>query len=219
MVSGVVAESRHHLGVRWVLVSVVVHVAVLAMLVDEPRMYEWHPPALPQVEAPPTVVEIIDVPRATPGGGGHRSARRHVGVSVSVGVSDLVIGSVDRMGQGEGEGGHGTGNGIGLGDGAVVRIPDNIPPAPPPPRISKARPAKLIWPNRDEEVDDDANLFVASVTVDSHGDVIGARMRTVRPGAKAARAADAIWTFRYLPALDDDGNPVNSTLDQSFQVR
>jgi hypothetical protein len=94
-----------------------------------------------------------------------------------------------------------------------------VPAPPPPPSISKARPAKLVWPSRDEEVEDDQNLFVARVTVDDEGAVIAAHMMTTRPGAKADRAADAIWTFRYAPALDDDGRPVRSTFEQSFQVR
>jgi hypothetical protein len=76
-----------------------------------------------------------------------------------------------------------------------------------------------VWPTRDEEVDDDANLFVARITVDEQGDVVGARMITTRPGARAERAANAIWQFRYAPALDDRGVPTRSTFDQSFQVR
>jgi hypothetical protein len=91
------------------------------------------------------------------------------------------------------------------------------PPAPPP--VSKARPAKLIWPNRDADVEDESYLFVARVTVDAEGSVVGARMVTMRPGSRGERAANAIWTFRYAPALDDRGVPVRSTFEQTFQVR
>jgi hypothetical protein len=77
----------------------------------------------------------------------------------------------------------------------------------------------LIWPTRNDDVDDESNLFVARVSLNRYGEVVGARMLTVRPGAKADRAASAIWTFRYTPALDDDGMPVKATLDQEFQIR
>jgi hypothetical protein len=91
------------------------------------------------------------------------------------------------------------------------------PPAPPPP--SKARPAKLLWPTRDREVDDDSYLFVARVTVDTDGSVVGARMINTHPDSRGERAANAIWQFRYSPALDDHGVPIRSTFEQPFQVR
>ncbi|NVB81172.1 MAG: hypothetical protein HOV81_22440 [Kofleriaceae bacterium] len=123
-------------------------------------------------------------------------------------------------GSGMGKGtGRGTGSGIGFGDGGGVRVADKVPAPPPPPEVSKARPAKLVWPTRDEEVDDDANLFVARITVDEEGDVVGARMIKTTPGARAERAANAIWQFRYAPALDDRGVPTRSTFEQQFQVR
>ena len=117
--------------------------------------------------------------------------------------------------------GNGNGNGIGFGNGGGVRVVRDVP-APPMPEVapaSKARPAKLIWPNRDVEVEDDSYLFTARVTVDDAGDVVGALMLTSRQGSRADRAADAIWSFRYAPALDDAGRPVRSTFEQSFQVR
>lgn len=92
-------------------------------------------------------------------------------------------------------------------------------PSVPEVRVRKARPAKLIHPSRDREVEDEADLFVARVTVDTDGDVVGARMVKTRPGARGDQAANAIWTFRYLPALDDDGRPITSTFDQQFQIR
>lgn len=206
---------------RWVVLSVVVHAVVLAVLIESPRMYEWRPPTLARLEAQPpvTVVEILELPTASGGGGGSVRARRAVRQGTD--AWEQVAISFEHGGQGQGPG---QGNGDHAGDGRGlgfrhVRVSDDVPPPPPAPKVSRARPAKLIWPSRDEEVDDEANLFVARVTVDSRGDVIGARMLTARPGAKSDRAASAIWTFRYSPALDDDGKPVNSTLDQSFQVR
>jgi hypothetical protein len=132
----------------------------------------------------------------------------------------MEAGSTNGDGGGIGNGhGNGNGNGIGFGAGGGIRVATDVPAPPPPPAISKARPAKLVWPNRDEEVDDEANLFVAKVTVDREGFVVGAHMTRSQPGVKAERAADAIWTFRYAPALDDEGNPIRSTFEQSFQVR
>ena len=62
-------------------------------------------------------------------------------------------------------------------------------------------------------------MFVAKVTVDEDGSVVGARMLTTRPGSRSEHAANAIWTFRYAPALDDGGKPIRSTFEQPFQVR
>ena len=134
-------------------------------------------------------------------------------------------GNGNGNGDGNGDGdGDGNGNGIGLGAGGGVRVPDDIPAPPEPPaeptlRVSKARPAKLIYPTRDREVEDEADLFVARITVDTDGDVVGARMVTTRPGRRGDQAANAIWSFRYLPALDDEGAPVKSTFEQPFQIR
>lgn len=91
------------------------------------------------------------------------------------------------------------------------------PPAPPPP--SRARPAKLLQPARDRDVVDDEDLFVARVTVDEVGDVVAVRFVTTHPGLRGDQASSAIWSFRYAPALDDDGMPIRSTFEQPFQVR
>jgi hypothetical protein len=120
-------------------------------------------------------------------------------------------------GTGGGTGG-GHGRGIGLGDGGgidpIAGLP--APPAPPPP--SRARPARLLHPARQTEVDR-AELFVAMVTVDADGDVVGARMLQSHPGSRGETAESMIWQFRYAPALDDAGNPVRSTFEQPFAVR
>jgi hypothetical protein len=100
-----------------------------------------------------------------------------------------------------------------------VKVARDVPAPPAPPPVSKVRPAKLIWPNRDVDVEDESYLFVAKITVDTDGSVVGAHMITMRPGSRADKAADAIWTFRYSPALDDRGVPTRSTFEQPFQVR
>jgi hypothetical protein len=127
---------------------------------------------------------------------------------------------IDNAG-GDGRGGdgpgRGPGRGIGLGDGGSVKIAQDVPTAPPPP--SRARPARLVYPTRDLEVEDDSYLFVARVTVDTDGSVVGARMLKTHPGSRGERAASAIWSFRYSPALDERGVPMRATFEQPFQVR
>lgn len=128
----------------------------------------------------------------------------------------LAIGVEGATGRG---GGSGHGGGIGFGDGggiaASAAVP--LPAAPPPP--SRARPARLIFPTRDREVESDDDLFVARVTVDADGAVVAVHMVTSHPGLRGDQAASAIWTFRYAPALDDAGAPVRSTFEQQFQIR
>ncbi|HTL35536.1 MAG TPA: hypothetical protein VL326_20550 [Kofleriaceae bacterium] len=221
---------------RWVVVSLLVHAIVLAWFAHGPHAStaEQKPvvwPTLPAFEHVDTVtmIEIVDLPAVAGGGGGAAQARARVATRCApVRSADaweqvsvrMEAGSANGDGGEIGNGhGNGNGNGIGFGAGGGIRVATDVPAPPPPPSISKARPAKLVWPNRDEEVDDEANLFVAKVTVDDEGAVVAVHMKTIRVGVKADRAADAIWTFRYAPALDDDGHPVKSTFEQSFQVR
>ena len=109
------------------------------------------------------------------------------------------------------------GAGFGLGDGA--RIADEVaaPEPPPAPAASKARAATLVYPVRQREVAD-FELFVARVTIDDEGFVVGARLVRGFGGPRDAMAADLIWKFRYAPALDDEGRPIRSTFDQRFLV-
>ncbi len=130
-------------------------------------------------------------------------------------------GAASGAGAGTG-GGHGGGHGrgIGFGTGGGIAVQRGVPRPPVPAAVvSKARPATLIWPTRDREVEDEDDLFIARVTVDEDGDVVGARMVKTRPGSRGEHAANAIWQFRYLPALDDRGVPTRSTFDQPFQIR
>lgn len=89
-----------------------------------------------------------------------------------------------------------------------------LPPAPP---ASKARPAKLVYPTRERDLGED-RLFVARVTVDTDGYVVGARLVRGHSGPADAQAADLIFRFRYLPALDDAGRAIESTFEQPFHV-
>jgi hypothetical protein len=105
----------------------------------------------------------------------------------------------------------------------MAAAPIPAPPAPPaaddhPARVSKARPARLVYPSRDSDTDAE-RLFVAVVTVDSDGFVVGAHLTdTGTPGPLRDDAAGLIFKFRYAPALDDDGRPVRSTFEQPFQL-
>ncbi|MGE0399385.1 MAG: hypothetical protein AB7T06_21915, partial [Kofleriaceae bacterium] len=107
--------------------------------------------------------------------------------------------------------------GIGLGDGARITAETIALVTPPPPAASKARTARLVYPVREREVDD-SELFVARVTIDDEGFVVGAKLVRGFGGPRDAQAADLIWKFRYAPALDDEGRPIRSTFDQRFLV-
>jgi len=220
----------------WVLVSLIVHAAVIAALSGgQERMVEWRPPQLPAYDRieTTTIVELVEEPAVRGGHGGHGGRRAATPVRQQERDHDAweqisVRTEAGGQGQGQGQGqddssgngnGNGNGNGIGFGAGGGIRIAKDVPAPPPPPEPSKARPAKLVWPTRDEEVDDDTNLFIARVTVDEEGTVVGARMVKTRPGARADRAADLIWQFRYAPALDDRGAAIRSAFEQPFQVR
>lgn len=119
---------------------------------------------------------------------------------------------------GKGTGTGGTGTGIGFGDGGGVTAGPPPPPPPPAPKLSKARPARLIFPTRQRDVDD-GELYVMRVTVDADGFVAGATLVRGFGGRRDEVASAQIWRFRYDPARDDDGRPVRSVLEQRFLVQ
>ncbi|MFN0253435.1 MAG: hypothetical protein ACKV2T_41585 [Kofleriaceae bacterium] len=123
------------------------------------------------------------------------------------------------VGDGDGGRGNGTGRrrGIGLGDGARITDTPVTLETPAAPAASKARVAKLVYPARERQVDD-SELFVARVTIDHEGFVVGAKLVRGFGGPRDVMAADLIWKFRYAPALDDEGRPIRSTFDQRFLV-
>lgn len=229
------------------MASVVVHALALLVLLRAPREPSSPPRNIvAQVgDADTLVTELVDLGG---GGGGEAGGGGETATTISSGtrtntqsartVREIVSvrdpapgvgngnGNGDGNGSGSGSGsgnGGGNGNGFGLGDGIGIARTDI--PAPPPAPIadvkppSKARAAILVYPKRDREVEDDSVLFIARVTVDRDGDVVGARMLKTRPGSLGDQASSAIWTFRYLPALDDAGTPVRSTFEQPFQIR
>jgi len=119
---------------------------------------------------------------------------------------------------GHGQGGHGGGIGAGLGgwNPSVMASPLPVPAAPEPEK-ARARPPRLIYPARDREVDDSL-LFVARLTIDADGFVIGVRLVRGAGGVRDDQAQNAVWRFRYSPALDDDGRPIPATIEQRFLV-
>ncbi|MDQ3335831.1 MAG: energy transducer TonB [Myxococcota bacterium] len=149
-------------------------------------------------------------------------------------VADLVDYSIDRSGSEhtngggldrDGDGGEGNGvggnrgDGIGFGDGSRVVVAEDfaLPPPPAAKPVSKARPAKLIYPSRERDLGE-AALFIARVTVDTDGYVVGAKLVRGRSGPRDDEAADLIFRFRYRPALDDAGRAIRTTFEQPFHV-
>ena len=172
------------------------------------------------VEPPALATPIATRPSSGPAGGhaARRSARPTTSQEPTSPWGDVTIGEDTGNGVGRGTGnGFGTGTGIGFGEGGGVQKIRELP-AVPAPFVSKARPATLIHPSREMEVDE-AELFTARVTVDESGDVVGAHMMRSHPGSRGETASSMIWQFRYSPALDDDGAPVRSTFVQTFAVR
>ena len=123
----------------------------------------------------------------------------------------------DGKGEGGGVGGgRGRGFGRGIADGAIDPSRVVVPAAP---RVSKARPPKLIYPSRERDVGDGELLFIARVTIDTDGYVAGARLVQGVGGHKDDQASAQIFRFRYAPALDEDGKPIRATVDQPFLVQ
>ena len=163
---------------------------------------------------------MISEPREVPkrgGGGGGTSSRGRANVTTQRSAWDDVSISRDDAGTGGGTGG-GHGRGVGFGDGDGIGAAPADVPAPPRPVVSHARPARLLVPMRQQDVDDD-ELFIARVTIDEHGDVAGVHMVRTHPGRRAEIAESAIWTFRYDPARDDAGKAVRATFEQPFAIR
>lgn len=153
-----------------------------------------------------------------------RPASPRSAVSTRLSVADTLAGIADVSSDGSGGGtGTGTGTGTGRGHGAGAGLGaqsggiDVRTVALPIPRPSKARPAKLLYPSREREVSE-GDLFVATVTVDDDGFVVGAKLRQGTSGPRRDDASSLIFRFRYSPALDDDGHAIRSTFDQPFLV-
>jgi len=126
-------------------------------------------------------------------------------------------GAGDGGGFGHGHGG-GIGDGIGRGAGGELDPPPPPPPAPPPPKISKARPPRLIFPTRSRDVDEEEEPFIAAITVDTDGYVVGAHLIRGHGNPRNLDATRLIFLFRYDPALDDDGRAITAHIEQPFLV-
>lgn len=220
--------------------SLAVHAVLLGLLrlLDVDDAPAPHPPVEITVVEPPTPQP--PTPRGQPGGGApgvvpgaRRTAVQHaVRTRASArdeawAIATLRIDAPDggEHSQGTGAGG-GFGGGLGDGEGGYaggleeplrLALPPPPPPPSPPARVSRARPPKLVYPVRDVEVDP-SRLFVARITVDEDGDVVGARLVKGFDRPRQQAAADAIRRFHYAPALDDAGRCVRVTFDQEFEL-
>jgi protein TonB len=234
--------------VRRLLGSIVVHALLGMLLFAIARHHEVAPPRAPVaievvdlVKPPPARPRAVVEPSAAPTGGGSPAPRLIAARSprASRPITDPQAAHGDASdrddgdprgsisfddGGGRGSGGDGTGfgaghgAGIGFGDGGGIEPAPAPPPPPPPPKISKARPARLIFPTRQRDAAD-GELFVMRVIIDADGFVAGARLVHGFGGRRDELASDLIWRFRYAPALDDDGHPVRSALEQRFLVQ
>ena len=140
----------------------------------------------------------------------------------AAGAAEGAAGGEGAGGGGRGGIGFGAGGGIGFGaggqiDAAVIAGPLPMPTPEQAPAKSRASAPQLIYPAREREVDDSL-LFVARLTIDAEGFVVGARLVRGLGGRRDDQAASAVWRFRYRPALDADGRPVQATIEQRFLV-
>jgi hypothetical protein len=224
--------------------SLVVHgaialVAVLALRAPSDEGSAPRPPPVPIELVGPSPAPPSPEPPAHAGGGppasttaprathevraiAPRAARRSA-LADEITMRIEPPGDADGEASGGREGGLGDGPGRGIGFGAgrgdadaalaelAIPTPDLVP------RPSQARPPTLIYPRRNRDVDDE-RLFVARLTIDGDGFVVGAHLVRGRGEPGADRAAHAVWRFRYRPALDAAGRPVTVTIDQRFLV-
>jgi outer membrane biosynthesis protein TonB len=121
---------------------------------------------------------------------------------------------------GPGDGTGSTRNGIGFGAGGGIAGGGDVAgvAVPPPPRPSMGRPARLRYPTREADIDQSI-LFVARLTIDRDGYVVGAHIVRGHGGVLDDDAERAVWRFRFHPALDDDGRPTQTTVEQVFMVQ
>jgi outer membrane biosynthesis protein TonB len=142
--------------------------------------------------------------------------------SLSDSLGDIASASLDGGDGGDGGGrggGHGRGIGRGVGEGLGDRASagERLPSVPAAPKASKARPPKLVYPTRERDASE-GELYLARVTIDTDGYVVGARLLH-SAGPKDTDASTMIFKFRYAPALDDDGHAIKATIEQPFLVQ
>jgi len=123
--------------------------------------------------------------------------------------------SLGGLGSGGGAGGAGGAGGKAGGTGGGAQATRRARPAPR--KVSKARPPRLVYPKRVRD-ERDGDVFVAVVTIDEGGWVVGVRLvQGVSPYADQ-KALDAAWRLHYDPALDDSGRPIRARVEQRFMV-
>ena len=217
------------------LVSIGVHVAlllaVLAIVRDDRALVAVERDG-PRPPAPVSIVEVAIVPGGAgghgAGGGVPADAPAPRAKSSPRARAPLRLVAEDRRGAtrvgsggGIGEGrGLGIGHGVGLAEVVAAPPPTRVAPRGLPTRVaprSKARPARLIYPKRNAPERPGA-VFVVLVTVDDEGFVAGVRLRQGQGGKRDDEALAAVFRFRYDPARDDAGRPIESRVLQRFMV-
>jgi protein TonB len=170
----------------------------------------------PRPEPPREPVEPEKPDAATVTASATATAAATASAIASAATATSEAGSGGGIGGGHGSGkGTGTGSGIGAGTGTGTGTGTGGKRARP---ISKARPAKLLWPTRQrEEVEE--WVFVVMLTVDTDGGVVGAKLIKGHSLHDNEKALDAVWRFHYDPALDHAGRPVRSQVRQRFMIR
>ncbi len=137
------------------------------------------------------------------------------GLALGWGLGSILDGAGD--GGGDGGGGVGSGRAGGRGRGAGRAASRAAPVRAALLRVSRARPPRLVYPKRFRD-ERGGEVFVALLTVDEDGWVVGVRLvKGVDPHADE-KALSAVWRFHYEPALDAAGRPVRAKVQQRFMV-
>lgn len=169
--------------------------------------------AAEEAPAPRRMAVRAEVPASEPepGSGGAVGETADDGLALGWTMGSIL----DGGGGGSGGGGRGAGGaGQGRGGGGPRRAAAH---APPPRPASRARPPRLVYPKRFRD-ERDGEVFVALLTIDEDGWVVGVRLvHGVNPHADE-KALEAVWRFHYEPALDRAGRPVRARVEQPFMV-
>ena len=165
-------------------------------------------------QSPPTEPEAVAP--------AHEPALEPATEQAPVPQSGSVVGDLDgalaaSRGLGIGRGGNGRGDGSGAGSGRGRARYVDRGPLPAADKPSLARPARLIYPNRDRETREN-RLFIVVLNVDAKGYVSGVRLKKGLDFHSNGKALDAVWRFRYDPARDKEGKPIASMVTQKFML-
>ncbi len=163
--------------------------------------------------APRREARPIEAAAPEPPGGGAMGESAESGLDLG-----WMLGSIgDGTGGGGGAGNGDGAGGVGRGGGRGTRAARAATPARAPRRTSRARPPRLVYPKRFRD-ERGREVFVALLTVDEDGWVVGVRLvQGVNPHADQ-KALDAVWRFHYDPALNQAGRPIRARVTQRFMV-